>query len=918
MRSSASPAFQPLKDAIVAACSQGDYRPVQGLVQQAWALADASGHPADVAEAHWCAGLAHMHQESAAALAQFDAAYALYRDDPVLAARVQVNRGPLLARLGRVDEGATALAEAEETLRANGLLQRLPPLLLNRSELEARRGQYATMLAYAREAEQAALRCEAPDFAIMAQINQAFAAMFLGDLDLASAALDRARDLAVAEGYDDLVARVAVNQARLCTLQDRLIVALRLLQEARARFPPELAVEGATVAVEEALLYARLGMYEEGYRAARAAAQRFAAHQLAEESGEAALLALQMTLTAERSLPPWAFDQLRWLVRDRESLRAPARALADQVSPTLRAAMAALQAHPALQPTTDMAALLSQADAAATALTALNAPAAALNAGLIAAELAAALRASPAPRYRALAAQAAALGQPGLEQQAMEGLATVARGRAVSAALQRAADLAESMRRGLSSEELKARALTSQSLLHARLVEAYLRERQPDLALTALLAAKGGIWAEMGATRQVDRPDPAWQQARTALLFWEAQLRAAADDAERTVCQEQIRAALALLRSARPARPAAALPSLAAIQAQIPPGAVAVDYLLGERHALACVLTRADPPRWVTLGKTAAIRDAAERLGLRLHPLAQLPPAERRARAQAQRRATDTIFAELHDLLVAPLGTMPADAPLILAPDGALADLPWAAFYERGSPTPYLGQRHTLSLVPSLALLALERPPAASGPPLALGCADAAIAAQVEAELAAYARIFPTARVLPQASNADLAGARGAALLHISAHGRLNPQQPLLSAITLADGPLLLADVFNLDLTGTALAVLSACETSAVAPLGGLALALSGSFLAAGVTAVLAGLWQIDAEAARLFVESCYGALRDGASLTAAIQQAQATLRDSGYDHPYYWAALQPLMRAADVRIEPIPSTNPSRCAELT
>lgn len=319
---------------------------------------------------------------------------------------------------------------------------------------------------------------------------------------------------------------------------------------------------------------------------------------------------------------------------------------------------------------------------------------------------------------------------------------------------------------------------------------------------------------------------------------------------------------------------------------------------------MACVLAGTQAPRWVTLGKTAAIRDAAERLGLRLQPLARLAPAERLARARAQRPATDSIFAELHDLLVAPLGALPPAAPLILAPDGALADLPWAAFYDRGSPAaPYLGQRHTLSLVPSLALLAMERPPAASGPPLALGCADAAIAPQVAAELAAYARIFPTAHVLPRASGDDLVGATGAALLHISAHGRLNARQPLLSAITLADGPLLLADVFNLNLAGTALTVLSACETSTVAPLGGLALALSGSFLAAGVTAVLAGLWQIDAEAARIFVEDCYGALRGGASLTAAIQQAQATLRESGYDHPYYWAALQPLMRVPDLSL---------------
>ena len=901
-RSSANPAFQHLKDAIVAACSQGHYDPVQTLVQQAWAIAQASGQPADAAEAHWCAGLADMHRDSAAALAHFDAAYTSYRDDPVLAARVQVNRGPLLARLGQVDAGVAALAEAEATLRAHGLFDRLPSLLINRSDLEARGGRYREMLVYAREAEQVSLRCEHADAAIMACINQAFAGMFLGELGLARVALDRARALALAEGYADLVARVAVNQAHLCTLQDRLIQALRFLQEARATFPPELMVEGATVAVEEAQLYERLGMYEEGYRAARAAAQLFAAHDLGEESVEAALLALRLSLTAERSLPPWVFDQVRWLVRDREVLRARAVALADRVSPTLRALLAALQAHPLLQPTADRIVLLAQADAAVADLTALDVPGAALQAGLIAADLAVVMRQDAAPRYRVIAAQAAARGQPGLEQQAQEGLAAVARGRSVSATLQRAADLAASMRRAMPVEELKARALTSQSLLHTRLAEAYIREGRPALALDTLLAAKGGIWADMGSTRQYDPPDPAWRTARAALIFWENQLREASDEVERSICQGHIRAALITLRASRPERPAGLLPSLEAVQAQIPTGAVAVEYMLGERQAMACLITRSAAPRWVRLGKTAAIRDAAERLGLRLQLLAKLPPAEQRIRATAQRRATDTIFAELHDLLIAPIGPLLADAPLILAPDGALADMPWAAFYDRSSPTtPYLGQRHTLSLVPSLAVLALDLPPVAAGPPLALGCADAGIAPQVAAELDTYAQIFPSARIVPQATSHDLVGATGAALLHISAHGRLNAQQPLLSAITLADGPLLLADVFNLNLTGTALVMLSACETNAVAPLGGLALALSGSFLAAGVTAVVAGLWQIDAEAARIFVEGCYRTLHSGAGLGTAIQAAQAAVRAAGYDHPYYWAALQPLMRVADL-----------------
>ena len=130
-----------------------------------------------------------MHRERAVTRAHFDVTYAHYRDDPVLAARVQVNRGPLLARLGRVDAGVEALAEAEAILREHALFDRLPPLLINRSELEARRGQYHAMLAYAREAEQAALRCASESLVVIAWINQAFAAMFLGDLALTAIAI---------------------------------------------------------------------------------------------------------------------------------------------------------------------------------------------------------------------------------------------------------------------------------------------------------------------------------------------------------------------------------------------------------------------------------------------------------------------------------------------------------------------------------------------------------------------------------------------------------------------------------------------------------------------------------------------------------------------------------------------------------
>lgn len=904
MSNSTPSPFQPIKDAIVESCSLGDYVHVVELVQQAWDIALASGHPADIAEAHWCAGLGDMHRDSSVALNHFDTAYKHYQDDPFLAARIQVNRGPLLGRMGRIDEAVAALTEAEITLRSGEHYHRLIPLLINRSDLEARAGHYAQMLVYAREAEEIALGCERPDSAAIACINQAFAAMFLGDLALAESRLERAREIATQAEYDDLVARVAVNQAHLHIFRDQLIQAMHLLKEARLRFPSELVVEEATVAIEEALLYERLGMFEDGYRSARTAFMVFDTHRLAEESVEAALLLLRLSITAETTLPPWIFDQQRWLVRDREMIWRRAAEISVQASPTLQAMLAALQAHPVLQPAADMAIRLAQIDATAERLTELQVPHAALQASLIAADIAASIRQQAAPRYQSLAIRAAELGLPSLEQQAYTGLARVSRGRSVSVALQRAVDLAASMRRAMPDEEMKARALTSQSLLHTRLVEAYLHEKRPEQALAALIEAKGGLWIDLIAPRRLETPDPVWITARTQLMFWEEKLREAFDGHAREICHNHIREALLILRATQHTREVLPIPSLIDIQSHIPAEAVAVEYMVGEKQVFACILTQTGIPQWVKLGKIAAILDVAERLSLRLLSLMRLPPEEQRLRAISQRQATDAILAELYDLLVKPLAELLGTAPLILAPDGALGDLPWAAFYDRSHPEqPYLGQQHLLSLVPTLALLASEYSSALAGPPLALGCADAQIAPYVTAELQTFTKIFPSGQVIPQASSADLKQAYRPAILHISAHGVLNPKQPLLSSIMLNDGPFLLADVFNLDLSATTLTILSACETNTISPLGGIALALSGAFLTTGVKAVIAGLWSIDAYAAQIFVERCYQILYDGATLELAIQQAQLAIRVAGYDHPYYWAAMQPLMRVCHLRI---------------
>ncbi len=192
-----------------------------------------------------------------------------------------------------------------------------------------------------------------------------------------------------------------------------------------------------------------------------------------------------------------------------------------------------------------------------------------------------------------------------------------------------------------------------------------------------------------------------------------------------------------------------------------------------------------------------------------------------------------------------------------------------------------------------------------------------------------------------QATEARVAGIRSPSLLHIATHGlnvevpnqavgrrdaarvnqarlavvQLTPlrHQPisnihllLSSGLALAganaeargvsadgtDGILTALEVLSMDLRGTDLVVLSACETG----IGDLlqdreAHGLSRAFLEAGAKAVLATLWKIDDQATAAFMERFYGLYLDGLSLGEALRLTQRHFIGSeNWSHPYYWA----------------------------
>ena len=112
--------------------------------------------------------------------------------------------------------------------------------------------------------------------------------------------------------------------------------------------------------------------------------------------------------------------------------------------------------------------------------------------------------------------------------------------------------------------------------------------------------------------------------------------------------------------------------------------------------------------------------------------------------------------------------------------------------------------------------------------------------------------------------------------------------------IDVEDGILTAKDISRMDLRGTELAVLSACQSGLGEVTGDGVFGLQRGFKKAGVQSLVMSLWKVSDEATKIMMTRFYENLAKGRSKYDSFREAQDYLRkydDGFYDEPQYYAA---------------------------
>jgi CHAT domain-containing protein/tetratricopeptide (TPR) repeat protein len=176
---------------------------------------------------------------------------------------------------------------------------------------------------------------------------------------------------------------------------------------------------------------------------------------------------------------------------------------------------------------------------------------------------------------------------------------------------------------------------------------------------------------------------------------------------------------------------------------------------------------------------------------------------------------------------------------------------------------------------------------------------------EVQLEVTAVAERLADCSVLrdDEAGRRSLLGLRGDInVLHLACHAEFDEDDPLLSRLYLADGPVYAYELPALD-AHPRLIVLSACESGARAfEAGDESFGLIRPLLTTGCDGVLSSLWKISDRGAAAFMKLFYEQRRQFASdpPRCLAETQRALMRSEEYAHPYYWAPYMMVGRQID------------------
>jgi CHAT domain-containing protein len=386
--------------------------------------------------------------------------------------------------------------------------------------------------------------------------------------------------------------------------------------------------------------------------------------------------------------------------------------------------------------------------------------------------------------------------------------------------------------------------------------------------------------------------------------------------------------------------------TLAAVQKQIPRGAKLVEIIGHEARDFTTPMHRRpkDPPRHYS---AYVVGERGAPVLIELGPAKPIDAAIAKLRAALADPDNDQVVElsrALHALtfgkLVPALG---GSKEVLLAPDGAMNLVPFAALHDGKS---YLIARYTFTYLTSgrdlLRLGTRAKPKTGTqifanpsfdavpgAPPPPGNRRSRAMATQQwaalpgtgqEADQVAKWLTGATIHRDQRATEAALKAVSAPRVLHIATHGFFladedsseGAENPLLrSGLALAganklasgseDGVLTALEASSLDLWGTRLVVLSACETGVGKVSNGEGVyGLRRSLVIAGAESLVMTLWQVDDLATRDLMTGYYEKLQRGAGRSAALRTVQLEIQTQPrYAHPYFWASFVP---AGDAR----------------